>query len=150
MKLKTLITCSLLLFLNTTKAQYAVNVGYGYFKTNAFYLGGDMNFNDNKEVIATNLGLAVFVATLDNKTVVLPEIHFNTTIPKIYFLMPNLSLTTKNVMPSLGLNLLNGIHIKAGYSKSFDKKLLDNGFYFGINLFLGDRDFYTKFKTFGI
>ena len=98
MKLKTLITCSLLLFLNTTKAQYAVNVGYGYFKTNAFYVGGDMNFNDNKEVIATNLGLGVFVATVDNKTVVLPEIHFNTTIPKIYPIMTNLSLTTKNII----------------------------------------------------
>ena len=139
-KLKIITFFTVLLSLNSTQAQYAFNVGYGSFKTNALYLGGDVKLNDS-DYSAINFGVGGYVTKLDQKTVVLPEIHFTATA---LLLMANVSLTTKNISPNLGLNLGNAIEVKFGYSTSFDKKLLDDGFYFGINLLIGDKKFYYK------
>ena len=139
-KIKIITFFTILLSLNSTRAQYAFNVGFGSFKTNALYLGGDVKLNDS-DYSAINFGVGGYVTKLDQKTVVLPEIHFTASA---LLLMANVSLTTKNISPNLGLNLGNAIEVKFGYSTSFDKQLLDNGFYFGINLLIGDKKFYYK------
>ena len=70
--------------------------------------------------------------------------HINYTVA--YFLLGEMSLTTKSINPSIGLNIFNGLKIKTGYNFSIVQNGF-NGLTFGVSLNLFGQDgYYDKFK----
>jgi len=62
--------------------------------------------------------------------------------------MYQVSVSSKNLRPSLGINILNILHLDLGYSFGFYKSKDFQGFALGLNILLGQDTFYDPFKGF--
>jgi hypothetical protein len=122
----------------------ALNVGYHYIgkAKSAGYIGFDIRCN-NSHVPPFNIGLGTYLTGIDNNFSILPAIQTNYSINNSYLI--ELSSSNKFFKPSLGLNLLNAIQVKMGYNFWYNDTHFD-AFSFGINLCIGDNDFYDYFK----
>lgn len=149
-RLITLIALSLLIF-NYAEAQFnkvALNAGYEYMNKKSGYLGAEYRFNnndlDNKHG-PLNIGIGAYMYGKDNKFAVAPEIHLNKTWK--HFLISEISASTKNIKPSLGLSIFNLGRLQFGYSFPINNSDFE-GFYFGFHILLGRSEFYDEIRIF--
>lgn len=63
------------------------------------------------------------------------------------FLTTEVSASTKNIKPSVGLSLMNLTRIQFGYSIPIDKSEF-KGFYFGFHILIGRSPFYDEIKIY--
>lgn len=140
-----------LLVNNYTHAQLnklALNVGYEYMHKNSGYLGAEYRFNNNdlkNNHGPLNVGIGTYMYNNNNKFAIAPEIHLNKTWK--HFFITELSASTKNVKPSIGLSLLNLGRLQFGYSFPIDNSEF-KGFYFGFHILIGRSPFYDEIKIY--
>ena len=141
----------LLMMSNFTHAQLnkvALNVGYESMKKKSGYLGAEYRFNNNdlqNNHGPLNVGVGAYLYGNDGKFALAPEIHLNKTWK--HFLITELSASTKNIKPSVGLSLLNVGRLQFGYSFPIDNSNF-KGFYFGFHILIGRSPFYDEIKIF--
>lgn len=126
----------------------ALNVGYEYMNKNSGYLGAEYRFNNNdlqNNHGTLNVGVGAYMYGNDGKFAMAPEIHLNKTWK--HFLITELSASTKNIKPSVGLSLLNVGRLQFGYSFPIDNSDF-KGFYFGFHILIGRSPFYDEIKIF--
>ncbi|MFN3019867.1 hypothetical protein ACK1KB_02625 [Chryseobacterium sp. TY3] len=130
------------------KAQgFALNVGYNYIGKNAGFAGVDYRISDTRKP-AINVGAGTYLTSVNHKFGVVPDIHFNQVLGKDSAFMYQVSVSSKNLRPSLGINILNVLHLDLGYSFGFNRSKDFQGFALGLNILLGQDDFYDHFKAF--
>jgi hypothetical protein len=117
----------------------AFNLGYQYIGKHAGFLGADARFNSTHSS-AFNIGGGVYLTGLNQKFIVIPEVHVNHSLNHVF--LYELSVTPKNIRPSVGLNLLNLIQLKFGYSYPLKDQQEFRAYSFGINFYLGENRFY--------
>ena len=141
----------MLMMSNFTHAQLnkvALNVGYESMKKKSGYLGAEYRFNNNdlqNNHGPLNVGVGAYLYGNDGKFALAPEIHLNKTWK--HFLITELSASTKNIKPSVGLSLLNVGRLQFGYSFPIDNSDF-KGFYFGFHILIGRSPFYDEIKIF--
>ena len=147
-----IISIALVLLMNTfVQAQLnklALNVGYEYMHKNSGYLGAEYRFNNNdlkNNHGPLNVGVGAYMYSNNNKFAIAPEIHFNQTWK--HFLITELSASTKNFKPSVGLTAFNLARFQFGYSFPFNSSEF-KGFYFGFHILIGRSPFYDEIKIY--
>ena len=141
----------MLMMSNFTHAQLnkvALNVGYESMKKKSGYLGAEYRFNNNdlqNNHGPLNVGVGAYLYGNDGKFALAPEIHLNKTWK--HFLITELSASTKNIKPSVGLSLLNVGRLQFGYSFPIDNSDF-KGFYFGFHILIGRSQFYDEIRIF--
>ena len=126
----------------------AMNVGYEYMHKNSGYLGAEYRFNNNdlkNNHGPLNVGVGAYMYSSDNKFAIAPEIHLNQTWK--HFLITELSASTKNIKPSVGLTAFNLARFQFGYSFPFNNSEF-KGFYFGFHILIGRSPFYDEIKIY--
>lgn len=126
----------------------ALNVGYEYMNKSSGYLGAEYRFNNNdlnNNHGPLNIGLGTYMYNENNKFTIAPEIHLNKTWK--HFLFTELSASSKNIKPSIGLSIFNLGRLQFGYSFPIDNSEL-KGFYFGFHILIGRSPFYDEIRVF--
>lgn len=126
----------------------ALNIGYENIHKNSGYLGAEYRFNNNdlnNNHGPLNIGLGTYMYSQDNKFKIAPELHLNKTWK--HFLLTELSVSTKNIKPSVGLTLFNLSRLQFGYSFPIDNSEF-KGFYFGFHILIGRSPFYDEIRVF--
>lgn len=126
----------------------ALNIGYENIHKSSGYLGAEYRFNNNdlnNNHGPLNIGLGTYMYSQDNKFKIAPELHLNKTWK--HFLLTELSVSTKNIKPSVGLTLFNLSRLQFGYSFPIDNSEF-KGFYFGFHILIGRSPFYDEIRVF--
>ena len=126
----------------------AGNIGYEYMLKKSGYLGAEyrLNNNDAKNTQGPlNVGIGTYLYGNNGKFSVAPEIHINQTW--MHFLITELSASTKNIKPSIGISLMNLTRLQFGYSIPIDHSEF-KGFYFGFHILIGRSQFYDEIKIY--
>ncbi|WP_300670997.1 hypothetical protein [Soonwooa sp.] len=149
MKINNYLVILILVFVgNFCKAQgFALNVGYNYMGKNAGFVGADYRISDSRKP-AINVGAGTYLTSVNHKFGVVPEVHFNQVLGKESAFMYQVSVSSKNLKPSLGINIFNFLHLDLGYSFGYEKSKDFQGFALGLNFLLGQDGFYEPFKGF--
>lgn len=141
-----------LLMNNYAQAQLnklALNVGYENMHKSSGYLGAEYRFNDNdlkNDNGPLNIGVGTYMYnSKNNKFALAPEVHVNKTW--MHFLITELSASTKNIKPSVGLSLMNLGRLHFGYSFPIDNSEF-KGFYFGFHILIGRSPFYDEIRIY--
>lgn len=142
----------LVLLINSyTQAQInkvALNVGYEYMHKSSGYMGAEYRFNNNdlkNNHGPLNVGIGTYMYSNNNEFRIAPEIHLNKTWK--HFLITELSASTKNLKPSIGVSAFNLARFQFGYSFPFDNSDF-KGFYFGFHILIGRSPFYDEIRIF--
>lgn len=115
-------------------SQIVPNIGYSYMSTNAGYLGVDYLDNaDGRKNNSFSVGGGIYLGSFNNDFKIIPALNLSYSKD---LLLTNVVISPKHINPSIGLNMINILWIKGGYSFSFDSKTNIKGFTFGINLLL--------------
>ena len=128
-----------------SKAQgFAINTGYNYIGSgvNAGYLGVDYRVS-NYHQPSFNVGIGGNFTKIDNQFTIIPVVKANYNLNNVLLLDINTSQKFTN--PSIGINFLNLIQIKTGYSFWHEDKNY-NSVTFGVNIFIGEKYFYDYLK----
>ena len=126
----------------------AANIGYEYMHKNSGYLGAEYRINNNDLKNSNgplNIGVGTYMYGNNGKFSIAPEIHLNQTW--MHFLITELSVSTKNIKPSVGLSLMNLTRFQFGYSIPIDNSEF-KGFYFGFHILIGRSPFYDEIKIY--
>lgn len=126
----------------------ALNVGYEYMHKNSGYLGAEYRFNNNdlkNNNGPLNVGIGTYIYSNNKKLAIAPELHLNKTW--MHFLITELSASTKNFKPSIGLSLMNLGRFQFGYSFPINNSEF-KGFYFGFHILIGRSPFYDEIKVY--
>lgn len=125
----------------------AANVGYDYIGKNAAYVGLDYRINEPSIYnTGKNIGVGTYLTFVNGKVQLIPVAHYMHSLGKEIW-EANLAVSTKNVSPSLGANVFNGMALNLGYNFAYQ----DNSFrgpFIGFHLMLGGKSFYDKMKFF--
>ena len=126
----------------------AANIGYEYMHKKSGYLGAEYRLNNNNlnnNNGPLNIGIGTYMYGNNGKFSIAPEIHLNQTW--MHFLITEVSASTKNIKPSVGLSLMNLTRIQFGYSFPIDQSEF-KGFYFGFHILIGRSPFYDEIKIY--
>lgn len=126
----------------------AANIGYEYMHKKSGYLGAEYRLNNNNlnnNNGPLNIGIGTYMYGNNGKFSIAPEIHLNQTW--MHFLITEVSASTKNIKPSVGLSLMNLTRIQFGYSFPIDPSEF-KGFYFGFHILIGRSPFYDEIKIY--
>ena len=126
----------------------AANIGYEYMHKKSGYLGAEYRLNNNNlnnNNGPLNIGIGTYMYGNNGKFSIAPEIHLNQTW--MHFLTTEVSASTKNIKPSVGLSLMNLTRIQFGYSFPIDQSEF-KGFYFGFHILIGRSPFYDEIKIY--
>lgn len=126
----------------------AANIGYEYMHKKSGYLGAEYRLNNNNlnnNNGPLNIGVGTYMYGNNGSFSITPEIHLNQTW--MHFLITEVSASTKNIKPSVGLSLMNLTRIQFGYSIPIDKSEF-KGFYFGFHILIGRSPFYDEIKIY--
>ena len=140
-----------LLMNNLAQAQLnkvALNVGYEYMHKSSGYLGAEYRFNNNdlkNNHGPLNVGIGAYMYNNNSNFAIAPEVHLNKTWK--HFLITELSASTKNFKPSIGISAFNLARFQFGYSFPFDNSDF-KGFYFGFHILIGRSPFYDEIRIF--
>jgi hypothetical protein len=123
----------------------ALNFGYTYINTNAGYIGGEYAYRSdpyNWKGIA--IGIGAYYGSFNGNFKFIPETHLTYSNTLI---LGELSASPYNINPSIGINGMNIVRLKVGYSwKLGHENISMTGITFGINFLLGTKGFYDEFK----
>lgn len=143
MKLKFLILL-LFSFVSFFKSQeFALNLGYDYIGKSAGFTGLEYRIPSQSRVYS-NIGAGTYLTTENSKFTIIPEVHYNITSRNGY--KAEVSLCTKKITPSVGINLFNAMHLNLGYNIPFHQEENFKGIYLGLHIFLGKNRFYDPMK----
>lgn len=117
----------------------AAQTGYACLGKNYGYVGFDKRIVDHEKWKYINVGMGSYVSSFENKIEYIPEIHLNETL---LIFMGEVSVTTKAINPSFGINVTNRIQIKSGYNYAYKKENL-KGMTFGINFNFGSDEYHS-------
>ncbi len=126
----------------------AANIGYEYMHKKSGYMGAEYRLNNNNlnnNNGPLNIGVGTYMYGNNGSFSITPEIHLNQTW--MHFLITEVSASTKNIKPSVGLSLMNLTRIQFGYSIPIDKSEF-KGFYFGFHILIGRSPFYDEIKIY--
>lgn len=126
----------------------AANIGYEYMHKKSGYLGAEYRLNNNNlrnNNGPLNIGAGTYLYGNKGKFAIAPEIHINQTWK--HFLITEISASTQNVKPSIGLSLMNLTRLQFGYSFPIDNSEF-KGFYFGFHILIGRSPFYDEIKIY--
>lgn len=126
----------------------ALNVGYEHIHKSIGYLGGEYRFNNNdlkNNHGPLNIGIGTYMYNKNSKFSIAPEIHLNKTWK--HFLLTEISASSKNIKPSIGLSVFNLGRLQFGYSFPIDNSEF-KGFYFGFHILIGRSPFYDEIRIF--
>lgn len=126
----------------------ALNIGYENIHKSMGYLGAEYRFNNNdlnNNHGPLNIGIGTYLYSKESKFKVTPEIHLNKTWK--HFLITELSASSKNLKPSIGLSVFNLGRFQFGYSFPIDNSEF-KGFYFGFHILIGRSPFYDEIRIF--
>ena len=126
----------------------AANIGYEYMHKKSGYLGAEYRLNNNNlnnNNGPLNIGVGTYMYGNNGSFSIAPEIHLNQTW--MHFLTTEVSASTKNIKPSVGLSLMNLTRIQFGYSFPIDQSEF-KGFYFGFHILIGRSPFYDEIKIY--
>lgn len=151
--MRRILTAVVLILLINTGAmgqinKLAANIGYEYMSKKSGYLGAEyrLNNNDAKNTQGPlNVGVGTYLYGNKGKFAIAPEIHINQTW--MHFLTTELSASTKNIKPNVGLSLMNLTRLQFGYSIPIDHSEF-KGFYFGFHILIGRSQFYDEIKIY--
>lgn len=147
LKIIVLVFISIFFGNNIYSQGFAMNFGYEYIGKSAGFVGLEYRLTDNSySSSADNIGLGSYLTTYESKFILIPEIHYTKNLSKETGYFSQLSMSTKNIVPSVGINLLNAIQLKLGYSIPFQKNNGFKGINFGLNIFIGQDQFYDHLK----
>ena len=135
-------------YTNAQINKLAANVGYEYMHKSSGYLGAEfrLNSNNDKNIHGPlNIGLGTYLYSNNGNFAVAPEVHLNQTWK--HFLTTELSASTQNFKPSIGISLFNLTRLQFGYSFPF-KDSDFKGFYFGFHILIGRSAFYDEITIF--
>ncbi|MDR2205259.1 MAG: hypothetical protein LBE36_03780 [Flavobacteriaceae bacterium] len=140
-------TLVLLLFLmipvNIFSQGIALSIGYQHLGRSAGFSGVDFRISDSeKGEYAFNIGAGTYWVSIHKKFTAIPEFHVNYAVGHI--LLTELSVSTKNFKPSVGINFLNASHVNFGYSFGFKNDKHLQGIFLGLNFYLGTKSFYDN------
>lgn len=126
----------------------ALNVGYEYLTRSNGYIGAEYRLNNND--LKNNQGPLVFgvgsyLYSKNKNLKVIPEVHLNQTWK--HFLITELSASTKNIKPSVGISFFNLTRMHFGYSIPINNSEL-KGFYFGFHILIARSPFYDEIKIY--
>lgn len=146
MKFKIILFLFLSLFSGQTlySQGFAANIGYDYIGRNAGFAGLEYRINSS-DTFATNAGIGSFVTSIDKKLTIIPEAHLT---KGFGFLTGKMSVSTKHLAPSIGFGFLNAMDFSFGYTIPYEKNNgLNEGIYFGVHFFIGEKKFYDSWLT---
>lgn len=126
----------------------ALNIGYENIHKSSGYLGAEYRFNNNdlnNNHGPLNIGVGTYMYSNKSKFAIAPEIHLNKTWK--HFLLTELSVSNKNIKPSVGLSIFNLGRFQFGYSFPIDNSEF-KGFYFGFHILIGRSNFYDEIRIF--
>lgn len=129
-------------FLTTQLANsqgYSALVGYSNIGKNYAFAGLDYRATDKSHL---NIGGGLYATLRNGKLEALPEIHINCTpfgngkSAFEYLFMTEIATTNESLQPSIGLQLLNVLKIKTGYSLPYLSSQSFRGITFGVQFAL--------------
>ena len=126
----------------------ALNIGYENIHKSSGYLGAEYRFNNNdlsNNHGPLNIGVGTYMYSKNSQFAIAPEIHLNKTWK--HFLLTELSVSNKNIKPSVGLSIFNLARFQFGYSFPINNSDF-KGFYFGFHILLGRSPFYDEIQIF--
>lgn len=129
--------------------KFALNLGYDYMQKHTGYLGAEYRIDSNLQEHTShgpfNIGIGTYLYGQNGKFTVTPEIHLNKTWK--HFIVTEISASTKNIKPSIGLTFFNLARLQFGYS--FPIKESDfEGFSVGFHILIGKAPFYDEMRVF--
>lgn len=151
MKRIAILTVSFLaVFINPGFSQhkFALNLGYSYIQKHCGHLGVDYRIDSNSGKNRhgpLNVGAGGYLFRSEGKLSWTPEIHLNKTWK--HFLITEISASTRNIKPSVGVTFFNLSHLQFGYSIPIRKGEF-RGFSFGLRLLIGKTPFYDEIRVF--
>jgi hypothetical protein len=126
--------------INAQSHGVALNLGYTYINTNAGYIGGEYAYRSDQGIA---IGIGTYYGSFNGNFKFIPEAHLNYSNTLI---LGELSASPYNINPSIGINVINMIRLKVGYSwKLGHENVSMTGVTFGINFLLGTEGFYDLF-----
>lgn len=126
----------------------ALNIGYENIHKSSGYLGAEYRFNNNdlnNNHGPLNIGVGTYMYSNNSEFAIAPEIHLNKTWK--HFLLTELSVSNKNIKPSVGLSIFNLGRFQFGYSFPINNSEF-KGFYFGFHILIGHSPFYDEIRIF--
>ncbi len=152
MKCKLFFILLFLISLPTQAQEFGIQTGYTNSGRSYGYLGIDARLTQKS---CLNIGVGSFVGIKNDKGYLLPEIHINM-LPLEkhnnaifnHVFMVEVAATNKNLNPSTGINILNFLKIKTGYSYPYNAKEDFEGVTFGITFSIGSKDYTDRIKMF--
>ena len=152
MKKSTIITTFFLFVFATTvfpQHKFALNLGYDYMQKHTGYVGAEYRIDSNLQEHTAHgpftIGIGSYLYGENGKFSVAPEVHLNKTWK--HFISAEISASTKNLKPSIGLTFFNLARLQFGYS--FPIKQSDfKGFSVGFHILIGRAPFYDEMRVF--
>lgn len=136
----------LFLFQFANSQGFAPQVGYANIGTNYGYVG--LDYRATKET-HLNIGAGILATLKNGKIEALPQLHINCTpfsygkTDFAYLFMTEIATTNESLHPSIGIQLLNVLKIKTGYTIPYLSGQSLKGVSFGITLALiSKKSFY--------
>lgn len=126
----------------------AVSLGYEYFDKSAGFVGTEYRLDKNNlqnKHGPLNIGVGTYLYGKEGRFSLAPEAHINQTWWHVA--STELSVSTKNIKPSVGLSFFNLFRMQFGYSFPFTKNDF-KGFYFGFRIHIGRAPFYDEIQIF--
>lgn len=128
--------------------KFALNAGYDKVGIHTGYLGAEYRIDGNEGENRhgpLNVGVGSYLYGRNGKFFAVPELHVNKTWKHVA--VTELSVSTKNIRPSVGVSFFNLARMQFGYSFPVQKSSF-KGFYFGFHILLGKASFYDEIKVF--
>ncbi len=147
-KISLIIFAVLVSFNGIGQNKLALNLGYDYMQKHSGFVGVDYRIDGNEgenKHGPLNIGLGTYLYGENGKFALSPEAHLTKTWK--HFLLTEISVSTKNVKPSVGLTFFNLAHLKFGYSFPFRGSDF-KGFSLGFHILIGRAPFYDEIKVF--
>ncbi len=131
--------------INAQSQGVALNLGYTYINTNAGYIGAEYAYRFNpKNWNGMSVGAGAYYGSFNGNFKFIPSANLTYSNEG---LLGEFVISPYHVNPSIGINFLNMMRVKAGYSWKLGHENVNmTGVTFGINLLIGTKGFYDKFE----
>jgi hypothetical protein len=128
---------------------FALNLGYDHMQAHTGFLGVEYRVDHNLQRHTSHgpftVGIGTYLYGENGKFSPAPGIHLNKTWK--HFIINEISVSTKNIKPSVGITFFNLTRLQFGYSFPIQQSDL-RGFSVGIHVLIGRSPFYDEIRVF--
>ncbi len=129
--------------------KFALNLGYDYMQAHTGFLGVDYRLDRNLQEHTSHgplvVGMGAYLYGENGKFSPIPELHLNKTWK--HFIITEISASTKNIKPGMGITFFNLARLQFGYSFPIQQSDL-RGFSVGFHVLIGRSPFYDEIRVF--